>query len=219
MYIPAPIKIIHKPILKKFLITIANIYIVIGFILLLSPIVYLTYHELTNRDKVEAAFQPEKETEILTQSLDAEGLEYNGNKEVNNSIPATEKSEHQYIQIPKIGIDTEIYEGDESALDNGIWRMPEKGRPYDVDQPTVLAGHRWGLETLTEAYRTKNLFYKLNELRPGDEIHITWDNTNYTYEVQTIEETKDVSHLTDLILITCKYYDSPTRIFVYAQKV
>lgn len=205
--------------MKQILKHVANLYTLIGLLLLVSPIFYLSYTGFLQQNKVSASYQPQKETEIISQGIKGEELQFAGNKDATKALPTVTRSDKQYLQIPKIGVDTQIYEGDESALDKGVWRMPEKGRPYDDGETTVLAAHRWGLESLTNEYRSKHLFYRLPELRPGDEIIINWDNTEYKYRVTSIEETENVTKLTDLILITCKYFDSPIRVFVYAQKV
>ncbi len=205
--------------MKKVLKTVANFYTILGLILLISPIFYLSYSQYLQQNKVTASFHPEKETEIITQKLDDSSLTFKGNINASSALPTAAKSDKQYLRIPKIGVETQIYEGNETVLEKGVWRMPEKGRPYDIDKPTVLAAHRWGLETLTNEYRSKHLFYKLPDLRPGDEINIIWDNIDYKYKIVTVEESENVSRLTDLILITCKYFDSPVRIFVYAQKI
>lgn len=140
--------------------------------------------------------------------------------------------EGHYLNIPKIGVDTVIWEAEggnyERALKKGVWRVsdfadPEKsgdGLPVQAGRPIIMAAHRFGYLDWTQDYRLKNSFYELPKLKNGDMIEIVWNQVRYTYQVQNVEEGTQISdYSSDLILYTCKFLVSPVRIFVYAKLV
>ena len=125
------------------------------------------------------------------------------------------------INIPAIGLDTYIYESmnGDIGLDKGVWRDPLRGRP-DVDGlPTVLFAHRWGLDTFSNEYRSKNLFLNIPSLNKGDIIKLFWGDKIYEYYVEFVEVRQFASKESDLILVTCRDYDSPLRYIVHANKI
>lgn len=122
--------------------------------------------------------------------------------------------------IPRLSLDGPIYEGsDAGTLEKGIWLMPGFGDPEKYYQTTILAAHRWGSVYLPQDYREKNLFYNLPQLLIGDEVDINWNQRLYKYKVEYKEENNYVSRLDDLVLITCKFFDSDQRIIVYASRI
>ncbi len=143
-------------------------------------------------------------------------------------LPAKDVSlpEGHYLTIPRIGVDTVIWDGEyseyEKLLRHGVWRVPDFTKPDEVGKgkPTILVAHRFGYLDWTQEYREKNSFYNLPELSPGDEIEVMWDQRRYKYRVERVEEGREITDYgVDLILYTCKFYVSPTRIFVYANLV
>lgn len=136
--------------------------------------------------------------------------------------------EGHYLSIPKIGVDTIIWEGEsdnyDKALKKGVWRVndfatPDMATP-NSGKPVILAAHRFGYIEWTQEYRLKNSFYKLPDLKPGDEVEIVWNQHRYKYQVTKLEEGEQISdYSSDLILYTCKYLVSPIRIFVYAKLI
>ena len=136
--------------------------------------------------------------------------------------------EGHYLSIPKIGVDTIIWEGEsdnyDKALKKGVWRVndfatPDMATP-NSGKPVILAAHRFGYIDWTQTYRLKNSFYKLPDLKPGDEVEIVWNQHRYKYQVTKLEEGEKITdYSSDLILYTCKYLVSPIRIFVYAKLV
>ncbi len=136
--------------------------------------------------------------------------------------------EGHYLSIPKIGVDTIIWEGEsdnyDKALKKGVWRVndfatPDMATP-NSGKPVILAAHRFGYIDWTQAYRLKNSFYKLPDLMPGDEVEIVWNQHRYKYQVTKLEEGEKITdYSSDLILYTCKYLVSPIRIFVYAKLI
>lgn len=137
--------------------------------------------------------------------------------------------EGHYLSIPKIGVDTVIWEGEgddyEQALRKGVWRVGEFGSP-DLpfgdaqDEPMILAAHRFGYLEWSQEYRLRNSFYKLPDLKKGDEIEVVWDQVRYKYQVTEVEEGTEITdYASDLIMYTCKFLVSPVRIFVYARLI
>ena len=80
--------------------------------------------------------------------------------------------------IPKIGVQIPIIEGaDESALEQGAWRLPQTSTP-DQGANTVLTAHRY-------KYRPphKETFYLLNKLAEGDSFTVYWQEKKYDYQI------------------------------------
>lgn len=134
--------------------------------------------------------------------------------------------EGQYLNIPKIGVQTVIWEASnenyEQALRKGVWRVPEFADPSGSGQgrPMILAAHRFGYLDWNQDYRVKNSFYNLPELESGDEIEVVWGQRRYKYQINLVEEGTEIKdYSSDLILYTCKFLKSPVRIFAYADLV
>jgi sortase (surface protein transpeptidase) len=124
--------------------------------------------------------------------------------------------------IDEIGIDAKINESGESeveeALREGVWRVTEFGTPYARKRPTILASHRFGFLEWTNEFRRANSFYNLPKLEEGDTVTILWNKRRYVYEIYGFSEGQEITdYQADLILYTCKFLDSETRIFVYAK--
>lgn len=134
--------------------------------------------------------------------------------------------EGHYLNIPRIGVDTIIWEADnssyENALKKGVWRVPDFADPGKIGEgrPMILAAHRFGYLEWSQNYRLKNSFYDLPKLKNGDMVEIVWDQVRYTYQIQRVEEGTEITdYSSDLILYTCKFLVSPVRIIVYAKLV
>lgn len=134
--------------------------------------------------------------------------------------------EGHYLSIPKIGVDTIIWEGEsdnyDKVLKKGVLRVNDFATPdmatRGSGRPIILAAHRFGYIEWTQTYRLKNSFYKLPDLKPGDEVEIVWNQHRYKYQVTKLEEGEKITdYSSDLIMYTCKYLVSPIRIFVYAK--
>jgi hypothetical protein len=123
--------------------------------------------------------------------------------------------------IDKIGVKGAIHEGTdwEAILKTGIWRVPDFGTPESNQLPIILAAHRWGYLDWSAAFRKLNSFYSLPKLVVGDTIEIIWNQRPYTYKIYAISSgTKITDYSANLILYTCQMWDSPVRIFVYANR-
>lgn len=124
--------------------------------------------------------------------------------------------------IDKIKVRGQIHEGEDwqNILKRGIWRVPNFGDPENNSLPIILAAHRWGYLAWTNSFRALNSFYNLPKLKIGDKIEIIWNQRRYVYKVYQEETgTKITDYSANLILYTCELWNSPTRIFKYAQRV
>lgn len=123
--------------------------------------------------------------------------------------------------IPSIGVNGNINEDLDSqkALTKGVWRVNDYGTPED-ETAIILASHRFGYITWTNDFRTKNSFYNLPKTKTGDKIQIIWNQRQYEYEIYKAEENTAIKDYdADLILYTCRMFNSPIRIFRYARRV
>src|SRR3990167_3894378 len=124
------------------------------------------------------------------------------------------------LTIKKIGVDTEIVEGNNAhaALEQGVWRMPVGSTP-DRGGNTVLTAHRY--KFLPPSDKT---FYLLDKLEKGDEVVIQWQGKQFTYrgtetkvgrpKAGEILPNTDVPQLT---LFTCTpLFSSKNRLVVIA---
>ncbi len=129
--------------------------------------------------------------------------------------------EGTWISIPKIGVNTQALalENSETALEKGVWLVPEFGRPGDAAQPTIMAAHRYGWKWWWQNdYWRLHSFYLLTETQPGDLIEIVNDQKKYVYEIYAADEGDHITdYSADLILYTCKFLNSPVRYFRYAK--
>jgi sortase (surface protein transpeptidase) len=216
--------------MNKQIKTFANINIFLGIILLILPIGILVYYIFFSPSKVEATYNPEKESDIITQPIfDQSNLKFNDPflndnlsefKPLDFYIPNYEATDiGTRITIPAVGLNTTVYESKVPSLglDAGVWRDPLYGVPDRSNTgPIILAAHRWGEDSFSWEYRYKNLFTKFDQLKAGDEVTIIWNNHEYNYIIRTTIEGTAVTENADLIMYTCIYYNSPLRIFVYA---
>ena len=73
-----------------------------------------------------------------------------------------------YLTVPEIGIeDLKVYDSSsEERLDESAIHLPETGFPWQEGANTYIAGHRMGYFG-TDSFL---VFFRLNELAPGDEV-------------------------------------------------
>lgn len=151
-------------------------------------------------------------------------LAASGERELQEHQPPQDPSlpREARIIIPKIGVDTQILEESEAnfeeALKKGVWRVPSFGNPFNRRLQTILVAHRYGYLAWTDAFRRQNSFYNLPKLSPGDRVEIIWDQRKYVYEIYGGDESELLTDYTaDLTLYTCRFLESPIRIFRYAK--
>jgi LPXTG-site transpeptidase (sortase) family protein len=138
-------------------------------------------------------------------------------------IPEAKFPDTNRLVIPKIGVDSEILEGETILVLNhqeGVWHEPKAINPTE-DGNMVLAGHR--LQYMPPNTTT---FYNLDKIAEGDKIVIYWQQKDYIYEVKSKYEVtpdqveikdshKDIPH--ELTLYTCTpLYTSERRLVVKA---
>jgi LPXTG-site transpeptidase (sortase) family protein len=213
--------------MKKLISAFANLNILVGVILILSPMTYLIFSEVFNFETgVIKANDVAKENEILAQDLVGGNslVDISKNNDINLSfdIPSDKAIDYgSKLKVPSIGIDTTVYESynQDAALDAGVWRMPFYGTPDDTSTPTVLAAHRWGQAELDWKVRNQHRFLNLTHVKVGDIIELAWNGEEYKYRITAYEESTYLTRTDDLILFTCKYLESPVRIIVYAEQV
>ena len=136
---------------------------------------------------------------------------------------ATLPSQNRLI-IAEIGFDAPIGENVASEVEEtlraGAWRVGDFGTPYARKMPTILAAHRYGYLEWTNAYRREHSFYNLPKLKNGDRVEVIWNQRKYVYEITESAESEEITNYrADLILYTCKFLDSKTRVFKYATLV
>ena len=126
------------------------------------------------------------------------------------------------LKINNIGVDGEVHQGEnaKAELDKGIWIVPGYGTPEHNELPIIIAAHRFGYVYWTAEFRTKSSFYNLPKLKVGDRVQIIWGQREYQYEIYKAEDDKQITDYgADLILYTCRMYNSPIRVFRYLRRI
>jgi sortase (surface protein transpeptidase) len=130
--------------------------------------------------------------------------------------------EEPYLLIPNIKVSSPIDDtkNPEESLKNGTWMAPDYGTPDKNSLPIIVAAHRFGYVYWDSETRNRVSFFNLPKIHIGDTIEIIWDQRKYVYEVYAEDESTYIKdYEADLILYTCKYFNSPQRIFRYAVRV
>ncbi|MBN2100311.1 sortase [Candidatus Dojkabacteria bacterium] len=220
---------------SKLLNKILNIYTLIGFALIALSLVFLLTPSLpylwylVNKgatdqeiDSLVGPVQPRADPEISFEDI-IKKYEENYANEDKVKLPELDKSltKKNTLIIPNIGVNGEIHEGTnaEKTLEKGIWRVNDYGTPEDK-VPIILAAHRFGYITWSWDFRKKDSFYYLPKTKVGDKVEIIWKQRKYKYEIYKAEENTQIKdYNADLILYTCKLFNSPVRVFRYAKRV
>ena len=209
---------------------IGNIYTAIGITLCVIAGSLLAYPQLPYVLNKIGINTPEKEQNVLNSDLyekePGQTIEPvdTGPELPEKDISLTEKNT---ILIPKIGVQSEIQTGENSkeALRNGPWIVPDYANPEsrylgETTKSIIIASHRFGYSSWSDDTRTKISFFNLIDTKVGNQIIIIWNQREYIYEiVEADENTYIKTYDTDLILYTCKWYNSTTRIFRYANLI
>ncbi len=200
---------------------IVNIYSILGFtflliafLLVLTPVIpYIAYR--LNPEETE------NEVVKISQSVVDDNVEIQTPvivdiiPSIDSTLPTT-----PYISIEKIGVYSPIstIANYKEALKQGAWLVPEYGTPANDKKPIIIAAHRFGYIYWDTATRKEVSFYNLPKTTNGDTIDIIWGQRKYTYTIYAQSEgTTITDYSADLVLYTCKYFDSPVRIFRYAK--
>jgi sortase (surface protein transpeptidase) len=158
------------------------------------------------------------EAEKLVSTVKTSAQNYSAAKAlppVDTSLP-----KEMTLIIPSIGVNAKIHLGKdgEKELEKGVWQPPSLGNPLS-NNPMLLASHRYGYLSWSNDFRTKNSFYNLPRLNPGDEIIIAYQQRAFKYKItKKYEDDKIIAPNTDMVLYTCKFFRSSERIIVLADK-
>jgi sortase (surface protein transpeptidase) len=144
--------------------------------------------------------------------------------EGDNNLPEFDASlpEDPYLLIPSITVSSPIGQNSdpEISLKDGTWMAPDYGQPDENDLPIIAAGHRFGYVYWDRETRNRVSFFKLPDTKVGDKVEIIWNQRKYVYEIYAVDESTYIKdYEADLILYTCKYFNSPQRIFRYAMRI
>ena len=217
-----------KDSILKALTSILNVYTGIGIVLIIAAtVIFLTpaLPALWYRLDTGAT---EQEAETI-----AEPTEESSDESFNDVIAAepdtdipelppfdSSLTETNTLIIDSIGVVGKIHEGSnaDAELDKGIWRVPSFGTPED-NNSIILAAHRFGYVYWSNDFRTKNSFYNLPKTHVGDTVEIIWNQRLYEYRIYKVEDSTAINDYgADLIMYTCRMFNSPVRIFRYAER-
>lgn len=167
--------------------------------------------------------ETENEVTKITTPLVASG-ETLDVKDNTNTLPEVDTSLpiQPYIKMEKIGVYSPISTISDytTALKDGAWMVPDYGTPTNGMSPIIIAAHRFGYIYWDSATRKKISFFNLPQMHIGDTVQIIWDQRLFTYQIYAEDENTYITdYSANLILYTCKYLDSPVRIFRYAKLV
>lgn len=209
---------------KKTLKIITKVYIFLGFFFLaislvfvLIPITpYIMYRinpDLTDTE-IDSISRRISDDPIIPVEVD----------EKRNTLPDFDSDlpEESYLLIPDIKVSSPIGQSStpEDSLKDGTWMASEYGTPEDNSLPIIMAAHRFGYVYWERETRNRVSFFNLPDTGIGDSIEIIWNQRKYEYVIYAADESSFIKdYEADLILYTCKYFNSPQRIFRYANRV
>jgi len=195
--------------------TAGVLVLLIAIVLILIPTApYVVY-------KLHPSETENEVTKIITPLIEVGTIDIQENISLfpaqDTSLPAT-----PFVTMDKIGVFSPISTDTDyiTALKNGAWLVPEYGTPMNGKKPIIIAAHRFGYLYWDDATRKQISFYNLPKMKIGDTIDIIWDQRVFKYEIYIeTEKTYITDYDADLILYTCKYFESPIRIFRYARLI
>jgi len=208
----------------KFLEVVRRLYIILGFTFLAAALVlvafpiapYILYRlnpGLTDTE-IDNISKEVVETEIIPVEISNEDSNL---PEFDSTLP---KDPH--LLIPSIQVSSPIGQSQDSeeSLKDGTWLVPDYGTPDDNSLPIIMAAHRFGYIYWDRETRNQVSFYNLPKTSIEDTVEIIWNQRKYVYEIYAEDESTYIKdYEADLILYTCKYFNSPQRIFRYAVRV
>lgn len=211
---------------KKFLKALSKIYLAFGIVLIFFAfsIVAITFYPQLWYSLSKTATETEAAT-IQEQLIEIEMYEpEEESKEPGITLPPVDTSlpKENLLRIASIGVDSEISQEQDpdKGLDKGIWIVPDFGTPEINDLPIIIAAHRFGYVYWSSDFRQKSSFYNLPKLKVGDRVQIIWNQRSYEFEVYKAEDNTQITdYEADLILYTCRMYNSPVRVFRYLSRV
>jgi sortase (surface protein transpeptidase) len=213
---------------KKVLKALSKIYLVFGIVLIFFAfsIIAITFYPQIWYSVSTTATETEATTiqEQLTEIEEYEPEEVEEIEEPETTLPPLDTSlpKENVLRIASIGVDSEISQNQnpDEGLEEGIWIVPDFGTPEINDLPMIIAAHRFGYVYWSSDFRQKSSFYNLPKLKVGDRVQVIWDQRSYEYEVYKAEDNTQITdYEADLILYTCRMYNSPVRVFRYLSRV
>lgn len=199
---------------------INNLYVALGFFFLFLALVAIfvpiwpyVWYRLNPTET-------DRDIEKIVREITPEIIEKK--EETISRIPPLDPSlpEGSFVIIPKISVESPISTSKnyKEGLDKGSWIVSDYGNPEKTELPIILAAHRFGYSSWTAEKRNKISYFNLPQTADGDEIIIYWNQRKYKYRIYNAEESTYISdYSADLILYTCKFFNSPIRIFRYAE--
>ncbi|MBI2356562.1 sortase [Candidatus Dojkabacteria bacterium] len=211
---------------------IGSLYITIGLFLIVGAIGLIAYPQAPFIMSFLSINSPEIEVSSLTvEAADFEITPTNTEPpprgpQLPPVLPQVQ-TKQKTLEIPSIGIISPIDSNTnaEVSLKQGTWIVPSFSKPDEKflnpsKPPVILAAHRFGYSDWSIEKRGRISFYNLPSLEKGDKVNILWEGRKYTYKVTDGDENKFIKKGNfDLVLYTCKLYNSPLRIFRYAKLI
>jgi len=197
-------------------ITTAGLFLwFVAFILVTIPFWPQVWYRLRPQTSQQLA-------NVLAQGFSANAVASESAKIKERKLPPFDPNlpQENGVTIPRISVSTQIREGKDpySVLREGVWRVPEFGNPESAATPMILAAHRFGYLDWSQQFRIRNSFYNLPKLKHGDTLEVIWNQRKYTYEITGFYEGEQITDYSqDLILYTCKLFNSPIRIVYFAK--
>jgi len=208
---------------KKAIKTLSTIYLVFGLFLF-----FIAFATLAISFYPQIWYSIDKEasnSELTTLKKDIKNIDASEVEDKDSfAIPAFDESlpKENKILISIIGVNSDLVENDnaDEGLKKGIWIVPNFGTPESNNLPIIIAAHRFGYIEWTKEFRETSSFYNLPKLKSGDRVQIIWNQRSYEYEVYKSEDNTQITdYNADLILYTCRMYNSPVRVFKYLDRV
>ncbi|MGI5898006.1 MAG: sortase domain-bontaining protein [Candidatus Dojkabacteria bacterium] len=208
---------------KEVLEKINKVYVIFGFLLLtisLTLVIIPVWPYIWYRINPD---ETEKDTEKIVKAISEEAIQQKKDIQSSN-IPELDTSlpEGKFVIIPKISVESPISTSKDyrEGLKQGTWIVSDYGTPESPELPIILAAHRFGYTSWSIEKRNKVSYYNLPDTKEDDEILIYWNQREYKYRIYKSEESAYITdYSADLILYTCKFFNSPIRIFRYAERV
>jgi sortase (surface protein transpeptidase) len=213
---------------EKLLKTLSKVYLIVGIIFIFFAFSVLTitfypqiWYSIDKEATETEAYSINEEVMVLQEK---EKEEITKEIKVESTLPDIDESlpKENTIKVSSIGIDSVVVENSDAflGLEDGIWRVPDFGTPDSNELPIILAAHRFGYVYWTKEFRDTSSFYNLPKLRVGDRVQLIWGQRSYEYEVYKAEDNTQITDYdADLILYTCRMYNSPVRVFRYLSRV
>jgi sortase (surface protein transpeptidase) len=206
---------------KKLYKVMSRVYLSVGILLIfvaflsLSVSFYPSIWYTINKDASDI------DKDIISEVIEKAETELD--EKVTRALPRFDNQlpKQNTIKISLIGVDSKIIEDANAhrGLTKGIWIVPDFGRPDANEIPIIIAAHRFGYTSWTREFRHTSSFYNLPKLNVGDRVQIIWDQRSYEYEVYKAEDNTQITdYSADLILYTCRMYNSPIRVFRYLER-